>query len=302
MTISTRPKQAMAAPTRLQEGLIESICELIQADGMAPGARLNEKQLALRLNVSRTPVRAALDVLAHRGLVVRRKQLGVELVARMPKKRAPARKSAGEDDLLVRIARDRDQGKLGDEVSETELMQHYGVPRPVVRSTLDLLADLDMVQRKPGYGWRFVTIWNAEMRRESYRFRMVIEPAAILEPGFTLPPGWAEAMRRRHDASLSAPWTESSSVAFFEMNAEFHEGIAAASGNRFFLESMRRQNRLRRFSVYNWKHGFDRVRANHAEHMDVLARLEAGDREFAALLMRRHLELAERALPPSGRP
>jgi len=289
------------AATALQEGLAERICEVIESDGLALGDRLNEKRLAERLHVSRSPVRAALDILARRGLVVRRPQRGVELIALPPKRSAkPRAERSGEsrkDDLLVRIARERDQGLLGDDFSESELMQRYGVPRQVLRRVLELLADLHMVERKPGYGWRFLTVWNADVRRESYRFRMLIEPAAILEPGFALPAGFAEDMRRRHEANLTEPWTASSSVAFFEMNAAFHEGIAAASGNRFFLEAIRRQNRLRRFGSYNWKHGLERVRANYAEHMAILDKLEAGDQEIAAVLMRRHLEEASRLTP-----
>ncbi|TCR62507.1 GntR family transcriptional regulator [Bosea sp. BK604] len=288
-------------PTRLQEELAGRIMDLARADGAVPGDRLNEKILAERLSVSRSPVRAALDLLAARGLVIRRPQRGVELLAALPGEAAASGERAGDDDLLVRIAADRDYGNLGDDVSETELMQRYGVVRAVVRRALDLLADMQMVERKPGYGWRFLTSWSAELRRDSYRFRLVIEPAAILEPGFALRPGFAEEMRRLHDDSLSLPWSETSSVAFFEMNAAFHEGIAEASGNRFLLEAMRRQNRLRRFSIYNWKHGFDRVRANYAEHMEILAKLEAGDVEFAALLMRRHLEIAGNMNPSAAK-
>ncbi|MEP7454171.1 GntR family transcriptional regulator [Phyllobacterium sp. SB3] len=280
------------ATTPLQEGLIGRIYDLIHIDGLSPGARLNEKQLAEQLNVSRSPIRAALDIMAGRGLVVRRPQRGVELIALPPKSAPEAQQDSSANDLLVKIARDRVQGDLGDEFSETELMQRYEVARNVVRQALGMLADLDMAQRKPGYGWKFLTVWNKEIRRDSYRFRMVIEPAAILEPAFTLNREWARMTRRQHEASLTTPWNEASSVSFFEMNASFHEGIAAASGNRFFLESIKRQNRLRRLANYNWRHGFERVRENFAEHMAVLDQLEVGDFEMAALLMRRHLQLA----------
>jgi DNA-binding GntR family transcriptional regulator len=279
--------------TRLQEGLIERIHELVRSQGVRPGERLNEMQLAEQLNVSRSPVRAALDVMASRGLVVRRPHRGVELVALPPANDPPAATpERSDEDLLVLIARDRNSMALGDEFSEAELMQLYGVSRTVLRGALEKLADLDMVQRKPGYGWRFLTSWDAEIRRESYRFRMMVEPAAIMEPGFALAEGWAQDTRRQHEAILRQPWTAFSSVALFEMNASFHEGIAAGSGNRFFLDAVRRQNRLRRFSNYNWRHGFERVRANHAEHMAILDPLEAGDHELAALMMRRHLEAA----------
>ena len=135
-------------------------------------------------------------------------------------------------------------------------------------------------------------MWDEAARRESYDFRKLIEPAAILRPEFALPPDWAADIRAQHEAVLVAPWTETSSIALFEMNAAFHEGLMLASGNRHYHAAMRRQNRLRRLSNYNWKHGFARVRANHAEHMEILDRIEAGAPDIAAALMHRHLEIA----------
>lgn len=281
----------------LQVSLVDRISAFIHEDGLQPGDRINEQRLAERLNVSRSPVRTALDLLADQGIVVRRPQRGIELVTLPPATEVSDMSSQEPEELLVRIARDRDRGLLGDEVSESELMQRYAVARSTVRSALQSLADLDMVQRKPGYGWRFMTVWNADVRMESYRFRMVIEPAGILEPRFRLPPGWSEAMRRRHEEILAAAWTPASGILLYEVNAAFHEGIAVASGNRFFREAIRRQNRLRRFSNYNWTHGMERVQVNHAEHMEILDRLEHGDREVAATLMRRHLMLASQMTP-----
>lgn len=281
----------------LHESLVDRISAFIHEGGLQPGDRINEQRLAERLNVSRSPVRTALDLLADQGIVVRRPQRGVEVVALPPVSELAKESSEEPEELLVRIARDRDRGLLADEVSESELMQRYNVARATVRSALQSLADLDMIQRKPGYGWRFMTIWNAEVRLESYRFRMVIEPAAILEPNFCLPPDWSDDMRRRHEEILASPWTPASGVLLYEVNAAFHEGIAAASGNRFFHEAIRRQNRLRRFSNYNWTHGMERVRINHAEHIEILDRLEDGDYEVAATLMRRHLMLASQMTP-----
>lgn len=96
-------------------------------------------------------------------------------------------------------------------------------------------------------------------------------------------------MRSRHEAMLSAAWTDASSGTLFEMNAEFHLGISAASGNRYIEEAMNRQNQLRRLSNYNWQRGADRVAVTCREHLEILERLEAGDNEVAAALMRKHL-------------
>jgi len=103
---------------------------------------------------------------------------------------------------------------------------------------------------------------------------------------------WIADMRTRHEAMLTTRWTETTSIAFFEMNASFHEGIAAGSGNRHFLAAIQRDNRLRRLSNYYWKHNFDRVRANHSEHMAILDSIEAKRLDIAASLMRAHLQVA----------
>lgn len=285
------------ATTELQEALIDRICALIRQDDLAPGARINEKKMAERLNVSRTPVRTAMEILAERGVVRRQPQRGFELIQPPKADLALKQSSQNKDDLLFKIARDRDTGALSDEFSETELMEMYDATRQEVRNALDQLAEYEMVQRKPGYGWRFLTVWNDDIRRESYRFRIILEPAAILEPGFALSDDWVNEMRAQHEASLADSWVDASSVAFFEMNAAFHEGIAKASGNRFALEAMRRQNKLRRLANYNWQHGFDFVTANYREHMAILDYLLRNDFEMAALLMRRHLETALRYDP-----
>ena len=296
--VSDAAADAAAAATPLQHELVGRISRLIDEQGLANGTWLNENQLAAELGVSRTPVRAALDLLAARGFVRRERHLGVVLM-RKPSLPAPAAAAGSaaddEDRLLLRIALDRHHGRLPDVLSEQHLMQTYGVGRPALRQLLSRLADLGLVERKLGYGWRFINdAWDPAARQESYRFRMTIEPAALREPGFALPAGWAQAMHERHQAALRARWNESSSVAFFEMNAAFHEGLAAASGNRYFLAAMQRQNRLRRLSNYDWKHGRERVEVNCREHLEILSRLQSGDQELAALLLQRHLEVASR--------
>jgi len=56
------------APT-LHHGVLSTLRDLIIHDELAPGTRLTESVLCERLHVSRTPLREALKVLAHEGLV-----------------------------------------------------------------------------------------------------------------------------------------------------------------------------------------------------------------------------------------
>jgi DNA-binding GntR family transcriptional regulator len=294
---TSAPKPAAATP--LHRELADRISTLVHEEGLEKGAWLNENRLAQQLGVSRTPVRGAIDHLAARGIVARRPHKGVELLRTPAPPKAAPDKAEADDALLQRIARDRQRGKLADHVSEKEMMDRYQLTRPLMRQALDRLGELGIVERRLGYGWQFVNdAWDAAARQESYRFRMTIEPAAIREPGFALPAGWIQAMRERHESFLAAPWTDASSVAFFEMNAAFHEGLSAGSGNRYFVAAIQRQNRLRRLSNYDWKHGRERVEVNCREHLEMLARLDAGDHELAALLMLRHLDVASRLRAP----
>jgi DNA-binding GntR family transcriptional regulator len=279
----------MATPTRLQQDIAEQILQMVREDGLGAGDWLNENSTARRLNVSRTPVRAALAHLAEQGLVRRHANKGVELLAAT----VPAGNCALPDAselAMVRIAHDREVGELPDDISEVEVMRRYEIGRPEAQRLLARLADLDMVERKPGYGWRFLQEpRDPRVHDERYRFRLLIEPGALLEPGFSLERAWVEEMRARHADMLARPWHEAASIALYEMNADFHEGLAAASGNRFIHSAIRRQNQLRRLSNYDWVFGFERVQVNCREHMQILDYLESGQHEIASALMRSHL-------------
>jgi len=293
-------------PSPLQRELLPRIVELIQGDGLAPGARLGEVALATRLRVSRTPVRAALALLAARGIVEHGggehgRGRGFFVAASARKTRAPAPVPAASERLFLAIARDRLAGRLPIEISEADLMRRYKVTRALLQRVLGKLAEVALVERKRGHGWAFLpTISDREARAESYRFRLLVEPAALREPGFHLDPGWAAEMRRRHEAMLAMPWRDTASVALFEMNADFHEGLAAASGNRYLLTAVQQQNRLRRFANYDWVFGHQRVVVSCREHLAILDCLAAGRRERAARLLTRHLEGAAGLVRPAA--
>jgi DNA-binding GntR family transcriptional regulator len=286
----------MATWTRLQQELAERILQMMREDDLQAGAWLNENGTAKQLNVSRTPVRGAFSYLAEQGVVRRHPNKGIEIL-RVPQEPAPG--GAGTADIIdlamVKISHDRHEGLIEDEISEMEVMRRYDLGRLDVQKLLARLADLDMVERKPGYGWRFMHgPRDSSAHEERYRFRMLLEPAGMLEESFKLDPAWAEDMRARHLATLERPWRDSSAIGFYEMNAAFHEGLAAASGNRYIHSAIKRQNELRRLSNYDWTYGFERVKVNCAEHLQMLDHLEAGDNELASILMRRHLQRASK--------
>ncbi|MBP0494541.1 GntR family transcriptional regulator [Roseomonas indoligenes] len=277
--------------TPLRRNLARDILDLLRERGAEPGERLSRPALAEALGVSRTPVNGALALLEELGAVqtegraVRLRSLDLD-----PAALGDGAGETGVARLLVAIARARADGTVPDEVSERQLAQHFGVGRGVAAQALAHLAEGGVVSRNRGHGWRFTAGFaSGAERAASYRFRMLIEPAALLEPGFALPAGFATRMRREHGRFLDRVWTDDRAVAFYEINAAFHAGLAEASGNRFIAAAVVQQNRARTLSNYSWRVPPDRVAVNVREHLAILDCLQEGDRERAALHMRLHL-------------
>jgi DNA-binding GntR family transcriptional regulator len=290
------PSEAVPSPTPLQLRLSRSIVDALREDASSAEGPINQQALAERLGVSRTPVRAALELLAGQGAVARgpRGFIVADLSAA-----GDDRPDEGEsgDALLGRIARDRHAGALPQDVSEADLMRRYGASRAETVGALRRLAELGLAIRKPGFGWRFLAAAATAAEKEaSYRFRLAIEPAALRQPGFAAEPGWLAAMRSRHARFLDMRWREADAVAFFEMNAEFHLGLVSFSGNPFFIQATRQQNSLRRLRNYSWSLGPDRVAVSCRDHLAIIAALEEGDAARAAELLARHLETTATAV------
>ncbi|MFY7962016.1 MAG: FCD domain-containing protein [Elsteraceae bacterium] len=291
-------------PNRLQRDLADRILLLAREERFEIGQRLSEHRLSKALQVSRTPVRAALAHLRALGVADWSAGAGYSLAkpAEDVAVASPAAASDASDALLAEIARDHTASRLSDHASEADLMRRYNVPRPLLLRALSKMAEVGLAERSAGYGWRFPSIERSrEVRRESYRFRMMLEPAGLLEPTFKVDPTWISAMRKAHQAAMTDEWRPGASVAFFEMNAAFHEGLAAASGNRFVLAAVQQHNRLRRLDNYDWVYGVERVVASSMEHLAILDNIERGDVEVASLLLRRHLSGAFQLSRPTSR-
>lgn len=284
------------ANTPLQQDLLRRIIEVIHEDGLEPGARLRQSQLAERLSVSRTPVIVALNRLHELGYAEHLPNKGTVLTG-IPPQSEMAEHQRSDEALIVAVAKLRREGGISNQFTELELMRLTESDRAPVRQALIKLEELGVVMRRKGYGWQFMdSARDARAREESYNFRVLIECAAIMSPQFALLPAWIDAMRKRHEDVMRAKWTETSSVMLFEMNAEFHLGISAASGNRYLKEAMHRQNQLRRLSNYNWNYGPERVVTTCREHLEILGRLQQGENEIAAALMKRHLNGASKSI------
>lgn len=286
----------MGATNPLHADLARQFIQWAVAQRLPAGTHLPEIGLAQRLAVSRTPVRAMLDGLVAQRLVERQPRRGYFLVADTAALQQHLR--ALPDDrveaLYNRLLMDRVTGRLPSRCSERELRTLYPGSRTQLEQTLLKLVRDGLLRRRRGLGWEFADAHDSpQAELESYRFRLLIECNALLAPGFKLDVARVAAMRARHRALLDPArqprWTE-----FWDANAEFHETLAAGAGNRFILNAIREQNRLRRLTDLADYPSMPRERRarSASEHLAILDAIEAGDMPRAAAQMRAHLQSA----------
>jgi DNA-binding GntR family transcriptional regulator len=281
--IGKRPKAS-----RLQAELARKILRLLKEQAAQPGHHLVELDLCGAFGVSRTPVRGALKLLAAQGIVTTRGGRGF-LLAKMP---AATDEDEGEDEedqrLFEALARARSTSKLADQFTQQEMVRCFDAKLGAVMRVLRHLAELGLVERKPGNGWAFVAD-PGRILNESYAFRRALEPQMLLQPGFRLDRGWAERARSQHNKLRKKPWRAGDGATFHAVNAEFHEALARCSGNRAMLKAVQRQNQLRDFLIGQWEYPVEQVHSAIDDHLEILAALEAGYADKAAALMLHHL-------------
>lgn len=280
----------------LQAKIALKIIEFAQENELPEGYHLVENQLAKHLGVSRSPVRRTLDFLAKSGIVTAESNRGFFLAQSAGEidgssMRLPI---SEEDRLYSHIIDDRVHGKIDSDQTEVDLMRRYHAKRGAVTRVLWRLAKEGIVERGPGVGWTFMpTIDSVKTHDESYELRMVIEPAALLAPEFRIDLKKLARSREIHERMLCKGAKIAVGSEMFQINAEFHEMLASFSGNRFFLQIIEQQNRLRRLLEYNVRDS-ERIVDSCREHLAIIEALEANDREWAASLMRRHLARARK--------
>ncbi|MCX8995902.1 GntR family transcriptional regulator [Rhizobiaceae bacterium BDR2-2] len=289
------PEQTSAL-SNLQADVARKVFALIKQGRWGVKERISETALARELSVSRTPVRQALQLFLSQGLIEHSATRGFQL-ARDPRE-VSMEDVIGESEtetLYNQFMEARAAGRIGEEVSEAELLEQFSTTRGAVRRTLMRMSMEGLVSRRAGHGWQFVEcLVSKEAVDESYEFRLIIECNALLVPGYAPKRDQLQALIREQEAMLTRPIQEISRTEWFSINARFHESIVAWSNNRFLTQSLERQNSLRRMTeLSDFSHLSEpRLRESAQEHLTILRTIEAGDYNFASALLRRHLSRA----------
>ena len=282
---------------RLEQSIAARIIELIQAEGLPVGSHLPAQMLADRLRVSRSPVNEALAVLHEKGVLRRQPNRGYFLAKPLE---APAHLVAGklrlgEPDEITktyyRIADDRLRGLLPDEFSEALLKKRYELSPAQLDAVLSRVASEGWAEKKPGYGWVFSPMLTTpDSLLQSYRMRLALEPAALLEPGYRLERSVIARCRAAEQHLLDGGIETDTAEQLHDRGVRFHEALVEASGNPFFIDAIRRVNRVRRLLSYRSMQDRKRYRQHCLQHLQLLELLERGRNEDASKAMREHLE------------
>ncbi|MER6987695.1 GntR family transcriptional regulator [Saccharopolyspora hirsuta] len=291
------------APTPLTRQTAARIVDYIRERQVPTGTKLVERTLAEHLRVSRSPVRSALRLLADDG-VVGVADRGGYVVLRTAEE-LPAAETDVDDteQLYLRIAADRLDGKLPDRVTENGLARDYDLTPAQLSRILHRISGEGWIERRPGYGWEFQPMLTTlRAYQDSYRFRLVIEPAAILEPTFELDREAIEEVRAQQQRLVGGDIWTVGNAELFDLNSGFHEAIAECSRNTFFIDTLKRIDRLRRLIEYRRSLARDRAIIRCREHVEIADLLLADRRDEASEAMRRHLTTvsAEKANPTGG--
>lgn len=283
-----------ASPLALR--IADEIKDLIRAGRPPLGGHLSTQKLADQFGVSRSPVREALQVLAEEGVLEQQTNRGF-FVRALPPPRARAGDTADDlaefpdsSDEYRRLADDWLTDQIPAEVTEQFLRDRYRLTKAQLTDILMRAVREGWLERKQGYGWRFLPVAKTpEAFEQIYRFRMLVEPAAMLEPGFRLDRQILAEQRAIQEAMLATDILTQSAERLLHNGSLFHEELIKMSGNVFFHQALVRVNRMRRLLEYRAKLDRERLRVQCTDHLEILTLLEKGEVFEASYLMRRHL-------------
>jgi DNA-binding GntR family transcriptional regulator len=282
----------MKAPTPIAA----QILLLIQSEHWPVGMHLRAQALADKLRVSRSPVNEALQHLEDKGVVLRERNRGYFL-AQAAAQLAPEllqQVGVSESDVATaayfKMAEDRLQGSLPDTFSEAALKARYQLTPAQLHAVLSRIAQEGWAERKPGYGWQFSSMLTTpDSLLQSYRLRLALEPAALLEPGYRLDKATLARCRAAELDLLNGGIETATADALHDRGVLFHESLVEASGNPFFIDTIRRVNRVRRLLSYRSMRDRSRYAEHCQQHLAVLQLLEQERNEEAAAAMQAHL-------------
>ena len=172
-------------------------------------------------------------------------------------------------------------------VNESELTERFGISRTPLREAIKILATEGLLELLPNRGARVASLSPAEID-EMIEVIAGLEATAADLACRTITDAEVAAIGRDHDAMVLA-WEAGDEARYFHLNRAIHEAIMAASRNSVLgaiYASLSGRIQRSRYSVHQTP---EQWAAAVAEHVRMIALLQARDGEGLSLLMRAHI-------------
>ncbi|QDU11245.1 GntR family transcriptional regulator [Gimesia aquarii] len=166
--MNTTGLNAQIKRTSLVDAVYESLLEAIVSGGLAPGAELNSVELAQQLEVSRTPVKEAIKLLIHDGLV-----------EQVNNHKARVAQFTSQDICEIYELREQLEGAAVEKVTQSIDEKVLNQLRSESESLLHTYGELSWASKAVNYDIRFHTILatesgNRRLLKEIMRYRLLV--------------------------------------------------------------------------------------------------------------------------------
>lgn len=274
--------------------LAQKILDFAIERGLPRGGRLTEQVLASHCNVSRTPIRKALHLLAEKQIVRPEPEGGYQLAiepASFPGLTEDL--PAEESELYNAILRDISAGRIGDSQTVAALQRRYGSSRSAVQNALTRLSEESLAERAPGQQWLIKQFAiSGEAIAKSYEFRLACEPLALTMPSFRRDGAALTSLRQSMEILRGMGEGAFDQKLFERTDHDFHMLIARSCGNPFMSETLQTHHRRRKASQPPMHVNAYRLIQSNVEHLQILEQIERGQYDLAADLLRVHIQLS----------
>lgn len=172
-------------------------------------------------------------------------------------------------------------------LTEQALCEIYGLARHKVRAVLAQLASDGLVDLEPNRG-AFIASPSAQEATEMFELRQSLERLVVQKVAEQASPAAIERLKltvRRERAA----WQSGDRASWIRLSADFHVELAQLAGNTLLTDMLRRLVSRTTLLIATVEAPGQNV-CSFDDHLDILSRLEAGDKTGAQKSMARHLQ------------
>jgi DNA-binding GntR family transcriptional regulator len=279
----------------LAETVYQHLKSQLAGHQLSVGERINARQIAAELSVSRTTVNKAIEQLVSDRLVIvddARHPVVSALPAKLKVFESPQFEFSNQTEstyelLLERIL--RGDFRPGDIVKERRLALEIGVNPATIRRAAEWLRRDGLLDRLPRRGWQ-VTLLSPRDLKDAYEIRLLLEPLAFAGAVPRITSQDLDQLSEQTDR-LIALAEQATVYDRREADHQFHKVICVASGNRTLAETLLplvRQVLL--ITTVGFRYG--RSMRSFEEHREILKAMYARDEKEAVRRVKSHLRNA----------